>query len=683
MKKQLFVIAAAVMTVAACSEEKLTNDEPNLNILENAVEITAYYDASPAVKVASDDATGKLSWQDGDEIGVWTGSKFAKFTLKSTESDGKGIFAGSLEDGETVGTVAIYPYNPSATDGTGATYNLPAEIDFIAGNAAIPMLATGATDGEFYFKQVGGLLKVSYSQVSANARKIMITADAEISGNFNIDGDALGSVASDGDFIKYVNLEDYFSGRIISGRDVTFYVPVPPATYSLLYVAQVDGAGTEISGTARTSTKDLEVIRAHRIDLPKINNVLAKDIVYDFEDAANLGAPTSGEPLILHGEGFEQVEGPSSGNKAIRIPTSSWVQMVTGFNGDYATSNAQQSYTISMLVKWPSSNTFVQLVNMNQFMRDPENTGSTDFNVSADEWSYNSLGAGGVGSAATNDWEKRGNFLSRENWHWITIVGTASESENSNKVDVYQDGDLVWTIGPGCEYDIADRETRFFPHGDMEFFGRGMRQNIDVARLCVSEGALTSGEIYSKHYKGLKRIDNSIAEVVAISDSTGRNTAVDPLLYLDWNTWETDWNAWRTAVETEMSASVAERGAYAIDGSSIETSVRYAKSEVENQQIYVVIDYGSTQNFAAFMFGNRQGNGENPKHINFYVSDDPVSGFVKVGEIDRVACRPDEGGCRHWLELPNAVAGRYVKVEVTASFDNPNIADVIAYVKED
>ena len=86
MKKILTYLAAAAMSVAACSTKE------NAFVPDNLYTVTARMGEASEVRVAISD-TGSPSWQEGDAIALYNGTAFVRFTLTDAAS---GTFSGPV-----------------------------------------------------------------------------------------------------------------------------------------------------------------------------------------------------------------------------------------------------------------------------------------------------------------------------------------------------------------------------------------------------------------------------------------------------------------------------------------------------------------------------------------------------------------------------------------------------------
>ena len=147
--------------------------------------------------------------------------------------------------------VAIYP---AALANSATSVSLPAEQVTVDGNliSNFPMYAY-TTDDNLAFKNLFGALKLHLQQEGATVSRIVVTADREINGNFDIDnsGDApVVSYVDGGSFTTTLVCTE--PQDISNGHD--FFVTLPAGTYTNLTISiQNAGYGVEKHSPAGAS----------------------------------------------------------------------------------------------------------------------------------------------------------------------------------------------------------------------------------------------------------------------------------------------------------------------------------------------------------------------------------------------------------------------------------------------
>ena len=147
MKRVLLFCLIAIGMIAASCEKK----ESDVNSSSRIATITVSAQSVVVLndtKVSSDNS-GNFTWDEGDKIGVWTGTKLTEFTITpSSAGSSTATFTGELTGSEAITneSYAVYPYGYVTVNGTTATLNV--ESNFWARNAPaklVPMYAKAGT----------------------------------------------------------------------------------------------------------------------------------------------------------------------------------------------------------------------------------------------------------------------------------------------------------------------------------------------------------------------------------------------------------------------------------------------------------------------------------------------------------------------------------------------------------
>lgn len=246
---------ALLLLCAACTKQKVEGAEGRIitlrmTIPEEVDETASAHSAAGASKATvSDD--GVFTWQDGDEIGVYTDSDINPVRFELIEGAGTryGVFKAAYTFSGKLTGYALYPYDKySKQDGTTLSVRLPNGPDHNEGKAYLPMLATGVSEEEgasFTFKALGGLLKFTYKEIPTQAARFRFTTkNSNISGtplpitgyasvDLTAENPVLTSVSGDGDnqYRFTVNLPEHSSPI----GEMSFYVPLAPGDYKFVF----------------------------------------------------------------------------------------------------------------------------------------------------------------------------------------------------------------------------------------------------------------------------------------------------------------------------------------------------------------------------------------------------------------------------------------------------------------
>ena len=203
MKKVIYIVAVALATFSCTKELK--------NVTEDTAPGSENTEVTPATggevciqaglptKASVNNTTGVMAWEEGDAIGVFTGSGFTKFTVDpSTLTDEFPVFKGTLEAGQSLGNIAVYPFDiAGTTDGSSINLVLPALWDeysstnarsiMLASNAAQVPAGDGTSVTRYSFKHLGGGVRIPLSNVNAAIDKITVTVPGKkIAGTYTI-----------------------------------------------------------------------------------------------------------------------------------------------------------------------------------------------------------------------------------------------------------------------------------------------------------------------------------------------------------------------------------------------------------------------------------------------------------------------------------------------------------------
>nr|MCR5326231.1 hypothetical protein [Bacteroidales bacterium] len=226
-KTRLFIFAAlATMTAVSCNKEIA---EPQ--VAPSGEKVYASFSATgeDITKVTLDFAseTNKIQWQDTDDIAVFDGVSRNVFTVKSGSNTGATVvFEGEITD--VSGTLgAVYPADAGMDMDSEKklNVNIPAEQTIPEGACVDPKalvaVASGTKGSALAFKQVCGLLKISFT--ANNVREITISGDA-LAGEakVNDDGTKVENLKPSGSITL-----THAAGMFPAG---TYYVAVLPGT---------------------------------------------------------------------------------------------------------------------------------------------------------------------------------------------------------------------------------------------------------------------------------------------------------------------------------------------------------------------------------------------------------------------------------------------------------------------
>lgn len=249
MKKNYLITAAIAMLFVGCSKEieaPIQNDEPKVEVTD---EITAI--APAETKTAIDGLD--LKWADEDAITVFDTSAGAhEFTIKTGAGTASATFEGSLGGG-TAGTYALYPHAAAnALAGKAATVVYPDTYEY--GNAPAPLLGTNGGENTYTFANVGGVLRIAYSNAPSFATTFEIESTADICGAYTITdvtSDMAGAFTDGAKKVTITNLP--------GTSDLEFFIPLPAGNYT--FTVRLKAGNNVITASQKTvgSAKSIAV----------------------------------------------------------------------------------------------------------------------------------------------------------------------------------------------------------------------------------------------------------------------------------------------------------------------------------------------------------------------------------------------------------------------------------------
>jgi hypothetical protein len=256
----IIATAAAAVALAGCNRET-DAPAPEAGVFRATIE-------TPSRVAFSDEGT--FSWQEGDAIAVSTNAGFKTFTLASGAGSASGTFQGELVD-VTSATVAVYPASAAKDD---ATVTLPAEYAWKEGQTNAVMFCEQVSLTEVNsFKHLGGIIKITYSEIPADANALVFKAEAKITGDFAI---------ADGKIAAGAGTDEVKVTFAAGSNPAAFYIPVPTGEYKFSVELQKDGAAVE--GTKIATTNPIKVDRKSLILMDPIGGVQAGATIRDFAE---------------------------------------------------------------------------------------------------------------------------------------------------------------------------------------------------------------------------------------------------------------------------------------------------------------------------------------------------------------------------------------------------------------
>lgn len=181
------------------------------------------------------DEENRVCWVKGDQIGVFDGYGVVNipFSFNSMADSGQSaIFKGNLPEGGA-SSVAYYPYDDEAVlEGDKLSFVLPSEYDYTE-NSNAPMIGVKQDDGNFLFKHLCGLLRLSVVGIPKGTTTLKIKSEGPdapaIAGNAVVhdihQSGAVLAISTD----QATEITISCESESVSNK--VFLIPLPVATY--------------------------------------------------------------------------------------------------------------------------------------------------------------------------------------------------------------------------------------------------------------------------------------------------------------------------------------------------------------------------------------------------------------------------------------------------------------------
>ena len=271
-KTWIIACAAAAAALAGCNRETQGPVAVG-NVFRASIE-------TPSRVAFSDE--GAFSWQAGDAVAVSTNAGFKTFTLKEGAGASVAAFDGDLA-GVTSATVAVYPASIAKAD---ATVTLPAEYAWTEGQTNAAMYCDAVDLAKVNsFKHLGGIIKVTFAEIPAEADAMVLKAEAKITGDFAI---------ADGKIAAGAGTDEVKVTFTAGSNPAAFYIPVPTGEYK--FAVELQAAGVTIEKSVKATSKAIKIDRKALVLMDpvggpvKVTIATAEDFLAFAPDANDLPA---------------------------------------------------------------------------------------------------------------------------------------------------------------------------------------------------------------------------------------------------------------------------------------------------------------------------------------------------------------------------------------------------------
>ena len=328
MTRKLYLLAAAVIVIAACDKKAAKIEEPSFYEYEISASSA---DFGTKTTYANDKV---FAWSENDKISVLfhNGNTDKFFTLTAKNINGASAsFSGSIESGYEIGASdsgtwwALYPagahtYTPG--ESKPFTFNMPAENDLTGTDSSnIPMaakLAADATEKTFEFYPAAAIIKFRFTGITASKVKLTIEEQYThaISGNLPM---------KEGGYVLYWEpaWADLGSAKCklsytvdVKGGDAEFFIPFAPWDKRFKPVITLIDADTEDVLYNKTATNFLpetyEPLLTRMVVLPEIT--VGSAIPWSYESAFGVDWKSSSVVSAAGDPGINMINGFVDGN---------------------------------------------------------------------------------------------------------------------------------------------------------------------------------------------------------------------------------------------------------------------------------------------------------------------------------------------------------------------------------
>lgn len=316
MKKTIFILSAASLMLAACTQE-MVPQEPVVAV-PGPTSFTASIEVDPTPKAVlglNGSSKPQTFWENGDAISIFTSAdgtsysgKSYKFTTTLLANSTSAEF--SLAEEKVFGSgmyYAAYPYrnntrgvNFTGSDGTYkmAGNQIPNSQALVAGSFdknAILAVAFAESGNSLEFKNATALLKFRVAETNIVAGRIQVDNADAISGTFRADVNTSTKELSLEKYsgattYNYVNFTIDGNTALSTGTD--YYVVVRPTALTSDLKIYLNGNLVKTINTSKLAAIERnQIYNLGTLSTPA--NIAEKKLVFDFTGAALSGWPTA------------------------------------------------------------------------------------------------------------------------------------------------------------------------------------------------------------------------------------------------------------------------------------------------------------------------------------------------------------------------------------------------------
>ena len=281
MKKYLFIMSAAALAMASCSEEQELVNVPASQ--ENRV-LTATFEQDAATRTHIDgENNNALTWSEGDAITVFgtTEEEQVQATYNLTDGVGTESATFTLAEGSAPTEIAGAAFSEAgdanySEEGDKKTLNMYLSTELAqetAGELDLPMWGT-VTDGNIAFKHLAGVLKVNLTDLPEGYTQLNVTASKPIAGHFTADVSE--------EYPTLTPLPDSEGSNTVTvtftnAATTTLYLPLPVRTYESIEVSVSNEDGTQTKVLKKFSNINVDRTKVYKTTVSDYTSVMTEE----------------------------------------------------------------------------------------------------------------------------------------------------------------------------------------------------------------------------------------------------------------------------------------------------------------------------------------------------------------------------------------------------------------------
>lgn len=245
MKRNIIYVIIVALAAVSCLKTTAIGSYDQDTTLYRTGEVTLLCSIEDFATKAEVNANGHGLWKRNDTILVFTSQGTpVKFGLDGTGDTKRALFKGTIPEGETLGSSAIFPCDAFVRyDGGNIIVRIPEEYNQEDTSFHGVMVASISDSFAITFQQLFAYVNLSFTHFPAKAASLVLEENGRsIAGEFSVNPAtvaATGVTACKGESAVAVNV-------VQSLTSFSFLLPLPVATYKNLKATVYDADGNEM-----------------------------------------------------------------------------------------------------------------------------------------------------------------------------------------------------------------------------------------------------------------------------------------------------------------------------------------------------------------------------------------------------------------------------------------------------